>query len=163
MSVRTAKPTNRRKASRPRQSIRSRAPSASSPLVHRVMQSNTGHETKQEQRLRIFLKKAGLRFRTNVRPEPLLKIKADIVFPKDKVCLFLDGCFWHGCPIHFKVPNSHTLWWKEKILDNRRRDVRQTRILRKCKWKVLRYWEHQIETDTLQGINNRIRKSLVKH
>ena len=160
MPVHTAKRTIKGKVSRARQSIRSRAPSASSPLVRRVMQRNTGHETEPERLLRTFLKKAGLRFRTDTRPEPHLKIKADIVFPRQRVCVFLDGCFWHGCPIHFKVPNSHSPWWKEKIQDNARRDARQTQALRRLKWKVIRYWEHQIQPEALQRINARIGETL---
>lgn len=160
MSIRTSKRTITGKASQAKLSIRSRAPRASSAIVRRVMQRNTGHETAQERLLRTFLTKAGLKFRTNTRPEPHLKIKADIVFPKQRVCVFLDGCFWHGCPFHFKVPNSHSPWWKEKIQDNKRRDARQTQALRRRKWKVIRYWEHQIQPDALQRINVRIGKAL---
>lgn len=141
-------------------SIRSRAPRASSPKVRRVMQNNTGRETKPEKILRKYLRQSGFRFHSNVKPMSDLNIKADIVFKKQRLCIFIDGCFWHGCPNHFKIPNTNSSWWREKIMDNRMRDMRQTKLLRRNNWKVIRFWEHQIIPDYLEKIKQTISNKL---
>jgi DNA mismatch endonuclease (patch repair protein) len=61
------------------------------------------------------------------------------------VCVFVDGCFWHGCPIHFHLPKTHNEWWKEKIEDNVHRDLRQTTQIINAGWIVIRFWEHEID------------------
>jgi DNA mismatch endonuclease, patch repair protein len=133
-------------------SIRSRAPVASSEVVHRVMVANVGATTKPERELRRALHNAGLRFRKDVRPEPHFRCEADIVFPRQKLCVFVDGCFWHGCLLHFKCPTTNNSWWKEKIQATVDRDRRQTTSLESLGWKVLRVWEHDIEHDIHQVV-----------
>lgn len=113
------------------------------------MQANVGRETNPEKVLRAALRQHGLSFEQSCRPEPRLRITADVVFPKQRVCVFVDGCFWHGCPNHFATPRTNEGWWREKIMDNRARDVRQTRALRDLGWNVLRYWEHEIVAERL--------------
>lgn len=61
-----------------------------------------------------------------------------------KVCVFVDGCYWHGCPRHFKTPGTNSGWWAEKIEANWERDARQTRLLRLAGWRVMRVWEHDL-------------------
>ena len=143
---------------RKKRSIRARAPAASSPTVRHVMQRNTGHETDPERRLRSALHRLGLRFRKDVRPEPNLRISADIVFPRQKICIFVDGCFWHGCPLHFETPKTHSAWWREKILDNKARDARQSNQLRAYGWTVKRYWEHELRASDLTALCSRIER-----
>lgn len=133
-------------------SIRFRAPSASSHKVREMMQALTGVETRPEKLLRSHLHRLGLRFRKDCRPLPDHRITADAVFPSQRVCVFVDGCFWHGCPTHFRPPKSNTSWWREKIADNRSRDTRQNDLLRKKGWLVLRYWEHDIVGPHLSAI-----------
>lgn len=130
-------------------SIRSRAPQASSDQVRRVMQANVGRETAVEHLVRSYLHRAGLRFRKDVRPLPDLRCKADIVFRKAKVCVFIDGCFWHGCPNHFRTPASNTAWWDEKINANRDRDKRNNELLKRAGWMVVRLWEHELSEEML--------------
>lgn len=125
-------------------SIRSRAPAASSAVVRRIMQSVPRGDTAAEVALRSALFRSGLRFRKNFRPVKALRIAADVAFRRERVCVFVDGCFWHGCPIHFAAPKSNTPWWIEKISDNRVRDRRQIAQLRACGWRVIRIWEHQL-------------------
>lgn len=137
-------------------SIRARAPNASSEKVRFVMQRNVGHETGPEKILRGFLHKMGFCFRKDYSPISSLKLTADLVFPKQKVCIFIDGCFWHGCPIHFNTPKTNSGWWFEKIEDNRLRDERQTQELQRRGWLVLRYWEHDITLDNLSSICSEI-------
>ena len=129
---------------RARLSIRSRAPKASSALVRRVMQANTGRATAPEQTLRTLLHRTGLRYRIHVRPEASLRCVADVVFRPSKVCIFVDGCYWHGCAKHFTVPKRNTEWWAEKIADNQCRDARRTAELRALGWTVIRVWEHDL-------------------
>jgi DNA mismatch endonuclease, patch repair protein len=125
-------------------SIRKRAPGASSPLIRRVMQSVRRHDTAAELQLRKTLFQLGLRYRLNAIPVTKIRCKADVVFRSALVCIFIDGCYWHGCPKHFRVPKTNASWWSEKIADNRQRDRRQSRALRRNGWIVLRFWEHEV-------------------
>jgi DNA mismatch endonuclease (patch repair protein) len=70
--------------------------------------------------------------------------KPDFIFPKQKIALFVDGCFWHGCPKHFKIPQNNRSFWENKIQTNRDRDIYVNKELRKTQWKVVRVWEHEI-------------------
>ena len=137
-------------------SIRTRAPAASSPAVRKVMRANMPRDTCPEVLLRSALHRTGLRFRKDIAPEPSLRCRADIVFPRQKTCVFMDGCFWHGCPKHFRTPATNSEWWDEKIEDNRRRDRRKRRRLRSAGWCVIRVWEHDIRSDSLPGMAARI-------
>jgi DNA mismatch endonuclease (patch repair protein) len=67
------------------------------------------------------------------------------VFGAQRVAIFVDGCFWHGCPVCRRAPNSNQAYWERKVDRNRRRDRRITRRLRKEHWKVVRIWEHQLQ------------------
>jgi DNA mismatch endonuclease, patch repair protein len=139
-------------------SLRSRAPSASSALIRRVMQANTGRETRPEKTVRRFLHRTGLRFRKDLRPVPALRCAADLVFPRAKVCIFIDGCFWHGCPKHFCVPGSNSAWWAEKIEANRVRDRRNDAYLKREGWQVIRLWEHEVSSKVLATLASTIRE-----
>lgn len=70
--------------------------------------------------------------------------KPDFVFPKQKVALFVDGCFWHMCPKHFNMPQNNKAFWEKKLLGNKMRDGIVTRALRQKHWKVVRIWEHEL-------------------
>lgn len=70
--------------------------------------------------------------------------KPDFVFPKRKVALFVDGCFWHMCPKHFNMPKNNRAFWEKKLKGNRDRDKFVTRNLRRDGWKVIRIWEHEL-------------------
>lgn len=144
----------------PRQSIRSRAPSASSAAVRRVMRANVGKESAPEMALRSSLHSRGLRFKKSCRPEPTVRCTADIVFRRKQVCVFVDGCYWHGCPLHFVPPHKNRDWWLEKIQANIDRDCRQTELLEGLGWKVIRIWEHEIKED-LDAAAERVREALL--
>jgi DNA mismatch endonuclease (patch repair protein) len=113
------------------------------------MQANVGRETAAERLVRQVLAEHGLRFKTETRPDPTLRCKADVVFPRAKLCVFVDGCFWHGCKRHFAAPRRNSAWWTEKIAANVERDRRQTKLLRQRGWTVLRVWEHQLSESAL--------------
>jgi DNA mismatch endonuclease (patch repair protein) len=70
--------------------------------------------------------------------------RPDFVFPKARVAVFVDGCFWHGCPKHSTVPATHRAFWKRKFTANRLRDRLVNRTLRRKGWRVVRIWEHDL-------------------
>jgi DNA mismatch endonuclease, patch repair protein len=141
-------------------SIRSRAPLASSPIVRRVMIANRGSNTAPERLLRSALFKAGVRFRLNVRPISNFKCKADIVVRSQRLCVFVDGCFWHGCPKHFGWPKTNAGWWKEKIEATKVRDRTQSARLRAAGWNVMRIWEHEVTATKISSVVSRIQRKL---
>jgi DNA mismatch endonuclease, patch repair protein len=71
--------------------------------------------------------------------------KPDFVFPKQRIALFIDGCFWHGCPLHSNMPKNNQEFWAKKLQGNKVRDRLVTRTLRKLGWKVIRVWEHEFK------------------
>ncbi|MFH2106705.1 MAG: very short patch repair endonuclease [Candidatus Micrarchaeota archaeon] len=85
--------------------------------------------------------------------------KPDIVFVNEKVAIFIDGCFWHKCPKCFNQPTSNLKFWIKKISENIKRDKRVNLLLKKKGWKVVRLWEHEIESDHTKCIA-RIKKNL---
>lgn len=103
-------------------------------------------DTQPELALRRSLHALGLRYRLNRR---LGKYRPDIVFPGSHTAVFVDGCFWHGCPVHgadeFRGPNAEM--WKEKLDANRERDRRSVTELEETGWSVVRVWECEIKND----------------
>jgi DNA mismatch endonuclease, patch repair protein len=71
--------------------------------------------------------------------------KPDFIFPKQRIALFVDGCFWHGCPRHSNMPRTNRAFWVKKLRGNKRRDKFVTRELKKMQWKVVRVWEHELK------------------
>ena len=102
-----------------------------------------GKNTSPERILRSALWKAGLRYRLNYK---MPAGRPDIVFPGSKVAVFVDGCFWHGCPIHYSRPRSREEFWSQKLAANTERDSRLTLRLEDLGWIVVRVWEHEIFT-----------------
>lgn len=107
------------------------------------MQSNKGRDTKPELALRRAVHALGLRYRVSKRPLPRLRRTADLVFTRVKVAVFLDGCFWHGCPDHHTVSATNTGYWTDKVRRNRERDDETNRLLAAEGWHVIRVWEHE--------------------
>jgi DNA mismatch endonuclease, patch repair protein len=140
-------------------SIRARAPAASSRAVRRVMQAVQQRGTAPEVLLRRAFHLAGLRFRNDCRPERDLRCKADVVFRTHKVCVFVDGCFWHRCRLHFVLPKTNSAWWGEKVSATVKRDRRQTRALKLRGWQVVRVWEHEA---TAKGIERVVARVLAR-
>jgi DNA mismatch endonuclease, patch repair protein len=101
------------------------------------------HDTEPERILRSELHRRGLRYRVHVRPLPNLRRQADVVFSREKIAVFVDGCFWHGCAEHRGSPKSNTGWWRTKIQENRARDADTDRRLLEAGWMVIRIWEHE--------------------
>ncbi|MCR6712901.1 MAG: very short patch repair endonuclease [Demequina sp.] len=116
---------------------------ASSEGTRRSMVANRGRDTGPELAVRRRLHEAGLRYRVAQRPDPALRRTADIVFRPVKVAVFIDGCFWHGCPTHYTSPATHSDYWSPKILRTQQRDRETDARLRSAGWLVLRFWEHE--------------------
>ncbi|MBZ4519466.1 very short patch repair endonuclease [Mycobacterium avium] len=114
--------------------------------TRRRMQSQRRRDTTLESRIRKALHQSGFRFRVDHRPEKSLRCRGDIVFTRLKVIVFVDGCFWHGCPRHATSPTNNAEWWREKLDANVERDRRNDQLLKELGWRVVRIWEHE-ETD----------------
>lgn len=95
---------------------------------------------------------AGLRFRVDHRPIRDLNRRADLVFTRAKVAVFVDGCFWHGCPTHHTLAKANAAFWAQKVSRNRERDAETDRLLRDAGWTVIRAWEHEAADDVVNRI-----------
>lgn len=104
-----------------------------------------------------FLRRTGI---TGWRRKYPLPGKPDFVFPAKRVAVFVDGCFWHGCPSHYRRPKSRQEFWDAKIKANMARDhlVRQQLVARG--WTVLRVWEHEFRRDNIEALNARLQGNL---
>lgn len=107
------------------------------------MRANRSRDTKPELTLRRAAHALGLRYKVAARPIPAVRRTADMVFTRAKVAVFVDGCFWHGCPQHHRAPTSNGDYWAAKVERNRRRDVDTDRLLAEAGWLVVRVWEHE--------------------
>jgi len=85
----------------------------------------------------------GMRYRVDARPLPDLNRRADLVFSRAKVAVFVDGCYWHGCPDHGTTARTNANYWSSKISRNRMRDAETDHLLEQAGWLVLRCWEHE--------------------
>lgn len=130
----------------------------------RVMSLVKQKDTKPEVQVRSFLHRSGLRFRLHDKKLPG---KPDLVFPKYKSVLFVHGCFWHGhtdtgCRLS-RIPKSNIPFWEKKIEENRKRDVRNTNLLREMSWNVLTIWECQLKSrEALELLAQQIRTANMK-
>lgn len=107
------------------------------------MLGNRSRDTAPELAVRSAVHRLGLRYRVADRPLSGQRLTADLVFRASRVAVFVDGCYWHGCPDHYKVPVTNTSYWAPKIKRNIERDGRVTGILEDAGWLVLRFWEHE--------------------
>ncbi len=120
------------------------------------MSRQNSRDTAPEVAVRRLLHAEGLRYRVNVPVPGIPRRTIDIVFPKAKIAIFMDGCFWHGCPEHATQPKSNAEWWRVKLDKNMARDVETTEHLLAEGWTVLRFWEHE----TADGVARQISVSL---
>lgn len=116
---------------------------ASSAATRKSMQGNRSRDTKPELELRSMLHAAGLRYRVDRSPLKGVRRRADVVFGPTRVAVFVDGCFWHGCPDHFHKPKTNDVYWTPKIARNMERDREVDAALTTAGWLVLRFWEHE--------------------
>ncbi|MFI5826469.1 very short patch repair endonuclease [Streptomyces sp. NPDC051578] len=118
-------------------------PLESTPAVRARMSRQKSKNTGIEIALRRSLHAAGLRYRVHRRPVKGVRREADIVFGPARVAVFVDGCFWHGCPLHATWPRSNPEFWRAKIEGNRARDRDTDARLAEAGWLAVRVWEHE--------------------
>lgn len=107
------------------------------------MQANRRRDTAPELAVRKIVHASGLRYRVDYRVVPEIRARADLVFTRARVAVFIDGCFWHACPEHGTSPKSNADYWAPKLARNVQRDRDTDAALRSLGWQVLRFWEHQ--------------------
>lgn len=125
---------------------------ASSEHARVAMKANRSRDTNPELAVRRILHSRGFRYRVDVRPLPPLRRRADIVFTRVLLAVFIDGCYWHGCDQHFVMPKSNASYWEQKITGNRNRDAATDELLREAGWTVLRFWEHEVPDEVATTI-----------
>lgn len=118
-------------------------PAPSSEAAQRRMKATRQRDTASELALRSVLHGLGLRYRVDTQIIKGLRRRADVVFRRERVAVFMDGCFWHGCPEHGTAPKANKSFWKEKIEANQRRDEDTNQRLAAEGWLPIRIWEHE--------------------
>jgi DNA mismatch endonuclease, patch repair protein len=119
------------------------------------MRGNRRRDTKPEKALRSALFSLGLRYRVDhpvSLPGQSRAIRPDIVFTRARLAVFVDGCFWHGCPDHGTRPRKNSQYWDAKLARNHDRDRRYDELLESVGWTVIRFWEHESPHEAAQVI-----------
>ena len=117
-------------------------------------------DTKPELALRSRLHALGLRYRVSARPMPDIRRTADVVFTRARVAVFVDGCYWHGCPDHHRPARQNSGFWIQKIETNRQRDSDINQLLTQVGWEVIRVWEHEDPGEAAKRIESVVRARL---
>ncbi|MCY4068676.1 MAG: very short patch repair endonuclease [Acidimicrobiaceae bacterium] len=133
---------------------------ASSPGTRRSMQANRSRDTGPEMAVRSAVHRRGIRFRVSVRPQPELARTADLVLRKTRIAVFVDGCYWHGCPEHHTQPATNSEYWAAKIARNAERDRETTAYLEQAGWTVLRFWEHEDPEEAADKVQEAVQAAL---
>jgi len=120
------------------------------------MKSNRRRDTEPELAVRRLLHAAGLRYRVDFAPIGGRR-RADIVFTRSHIAVFIDGCFWHGCPLHATYPKRNSEYWLPKLKRNIQRDRETDEHLRDADWTVLRFWEHEAPESVARQIERAVR------
>ncbi|MDX3711249.1 very short patch repair endonuclease [Streptomyces europaeiscabiei] len=120
------------------------------------MSQQGSRDTAPEVAVRRLLHASGLRYRVNVPVPGMQRRTIDIFFGKAKIAIFMDGCFWHGCPEHATWPKANAEWWRNKLDKNVARDRETTEFLRSAGWTVLRFWEHESAKDVARRIGEAV-------
>lgn len=131
---------------------------ATSAAVRAVMRANRGRDTGPELALRRMLHNRGLRYRVNTKPLPEVRRRADVVFPRARVAVFIDGCFWHGCRDHYRPATKNAEFWREKIESNQARDTETNMRLEAAGWTVIRIWEHDDFEQAAERVDQLVRR-----
>jgi len=117
------------------------------------MRGNKGKDTKPELKVRSALHRRGYRFRKDYAVQTDGgRVQVDIAFPRRRVAIFIDGCFWHRCPEHGRTPKTNSAYWSEKLRRNAERDDRVDALLRDQGWTVLRVWEHVATAEAVNAV-----------
>ncbi len=147
---------------RQRESGRVKRPIPSSDAVSKRMSRQSTRDTAPEIAIRRQLHADGFRFRVDRAPLQGLRRKADIVFTRGHVAVFIDGCFWHRCPEHGTMPASNAKWWEAKLARNVERDAETNQILTEAGWTVVRIWEHEDPNKAARRVESALRSRSVQ-
>lgn len=142
---------------------RGKAGLTTTAAISRRMSRQASRNTGIEVALRSELHRRGLRFRVHRRPLPKLRREADIVFLSARVAVFVDGCFWHGCPEHGTWPRNNSTFWRDKIEGNIARDRNTDGALSEAGWLSVRVWEHEPIDDAANRITRQVHARIAKH
>lgn len=123
------------------------------------MRAQARRDTKPELALRRELWRRGLRYRVDRPPIAGMRRRADIVFSRQRVAVFVDGCFWHRCPQHSTIPKANRAWWTEKLDRNVARDRDTDRRLLDAGWLVVRVWEHEAAAEAADRVEDAVRSA----
>lgn len=132
-------------------------PGASSAAISRRMSTAKRRDTAAEVALRRELHARGLRYRVAYPVPGQRRRTIDVAFSRSRVAVFVDGCFWHGCPEHGTRPHANSEWWKTKLAANQARDRDTDRVLGELGWKVVRIWEHELPAVAAERIFSVVR------
>jgi DNA (cytosine-5)-methyltransferase 1 len=128
-------------------------PPSSEAAGHR-MRAVRRTDTEAERRIQAELDRLGMSYEVDAAPLKGYRRRADIVFRRDRVAVYVDGCFWHGCPSHATAAKSNSDWWRGKLERNRERDLDSARELRANGWLVLRFWEHESPPEAAAAVRS---------
>ena len=151
--MKEARPKTKRKR-------RTGTPKPSSEDARRRMENQPQRDTRPELKIRSILHKLGFRYRVDYQPIKGIRRRADVAFIGPRVAVFVDGCFWHGCPTHGTWPKSNPKFWRNKIKTNQKRDADTNKRLEEAGWKVVRIWEHEDPFDAARKIAETIRSRI---
>jgi DNA mismatch endonuclease, patch repair protein len=140
--------------------VADRRPRPTSAQVSRQMANVARRDTRPELELRRVLHARGLRYRVDVAPEPFLRGRADILFRRARVAVYVDGCFWHSCPEHGVLPKGNRDWWRAKLEATVSRDRATEEALNERGWTVVRVWEHEDSTQAADRIEAALTRRL---
>lgn len=129
--------------------------------VRRRMAATRGRDTKPELSIRRLLHARGWRYRVHYKPLVKNRRTVDIAFTRHKLAVMVDGCFWHGCPVHYRPATStRAEFWRDKIDGNRARDSETDRLLREAGWRVFRFWEHEDPDAVVAAIERELARAV---
>ncbi|CRK61391.1 Very-short-patch mismatch repair endonuclease (G-T specific) [Alloactinosynnema sp. L-07] len=131
-------------------------PMDTTPATSARMSRQRSRDTDTELALRRALHALGLRYRVHRRPLPGVRREVDVVFVRARVAVFIDGCFWHGCPDHATWPARNAEFWRTKIENNRSRDRDTDFVFAAAGWAVVRVWEHEDPTTAATRVSDTV-------
>lgn len=134
-------------------------PGSTSLAASRRLSQLQRRDTAPELAVRRLLHAAGYRYRVAFPVPGQRRRTIDIAFTGARVAIFIDGCFWHGCPAHGTSPRSNSEWWRMKLAANRARDRTTEELLATIGWTYLRFWEHEDPVDVTSSIIEQIEKA----
>lgn len=139
-------------------------PEPADGVATKIGKANPRRDTRSELLIRSALHRRGLRFRKDhlVRCTNGLRVRPDVVFTRDRIAVFVDGCFWHSCPEHGSTPGRNRSYWVPKLEANRARDRRVEEALRADGWRVERVWEHEDACEASDRIGALVAASRVR-